>query len=419
MSARAPRREAETSSAIPLYRNRDYALLWVGQTLSQIGSQTSWIAYPLLVLALTGSAARAGLVSFANWIPYLLFQLPAGALVDRWDRKRTMLVCDALRALALASIAIAVPLKLVSFEQLVVVAFVERTLSIFFDPAETIALSRIVPTERMAEAVARNDAREYTATLVGPPLGGVLYGISRLAPFAADAASYLVSFISIAALRTRLAPDHRHKRQRLRTEVAEGVRFLWRIPFLRDSLLQAGATNVVWSSLALALIVVTRRHGASGAEIGAMFALLAVGGILGSAASPYLLRRIPPGLLVLGSVWWWGVVVALLVLTTNPFLLGAGAGAAIFLAPAWNGTVVGLRIRLTPDRLQGRVQAVDALLSYGVRPFGLLLTGYLLDWIGGRATIATIGLWALLAAAASTLSPALRHPPIHDPAHAQ
>jgi len=401
----------ENAAAPSLFRNRDYLLLWVGQTLSLIGSQSSWIAYPLLVLALTGSAGKAGIVSFASWAPYLLFQLQAGALVDRWDRKRTMLVCDCLRALALASVAIAVALGVVTFWQLVVVAFVERTLSIFFDPAETIALSRIVPARRVTEAVARNDAREYTATLLGPPLGGVLYGVSRLAPFAADAASYVVSFFSIAALRTPLAPDPTHVRRRLRTEVAEGVRFLWRIPFIRDSLFQAGATNVVWSSLTLAMIVVTRRHGASGGEIGAMFALLAVGGILGSVASPFLLRRVSPGQLVVGSVWWWGIVVTLLALTTNPFILGTGAGAALFTAPALNGTVVGLRIRLTPHHLQGRVQSVDALLSFALRPFGFLLTGYLLDWLGGRKTIAAIGAWALLAAAVSTLSPALRRPP--------
>jgi MFS family permease len=231
-----------------LSRNRDFVLLWVGQTLSLIGSQSSWVAYPLLVLALTGSAARAGIVGFASWLPYLLFQLPAGALVDRWDRRRTMLACDALRALALTSVAVAVPLGVVTFVQLVVVAFVERTLTIFFAPAESAALSRIVPSERMSEAVARNDAREYTATLLGPPLGGVLYGISRLAPFAADAASYALSLAGVALLRTPLAPEPR-ARTRLRADVAEGVRFLWRVPFLRDSLLQAGATNVVWSSL--------------------------------------------------------------------------------------------------------------------------------------------------------------------------
>lgn len=127
--------QREPQSGVALYRNRDYALLWIGQTLSLVGSQTSWIAYPLLVLSLTGSATRAGVVGFASWIPYALFQLPAGALVDRWHRKRTMLICDGLRALALASIVVALPLGLLSFSQLVAVAFVERTLSIFFEPA--------------------------------------------------------------------------------------------------------------------------------------------------------------------------------------------------------------------------------------------------------------------------------------------
>jgi predicted MFS family arabinose efflux permease len=405
-------REPQPAAAVPpLYRNRDYALLWVGQTLSLVGSQSSWVAYPLLVLSLTGSAAKAGVVGFASWIPYVLFQLPAGALVDRWDRKRTMLVCDALRALAVASIAVALPLGWLSFWQLVAVAFVERTLSIFFEPAETVALSRVVAPERISEAVARNNAREYTASLIGPPLGGVLYGISRLAPFAADAASYVVSFFSVAALRTPLASEPVVDRQPLRAEVKEGVQFIWRIPFLRDSALQAAGTNVTWASLALALIVVARRHGASGVEIGAMFALMGVGGILGSAASGPLLRRLSARILVLGSVWWWAALVALLVTTANPFLLGAGAGAALFLAPAWNGAVAGLRIRLTPNRLQGRVHAVDALLSFGARPFGLLLTGYLLDRIGGHETIAVIAGWTLLIAIGSMLSPALRHPP--------
>jgi predicted MFS family arabinose efflux permease len=142
-----------------------------------------------------------------------------------------------------------------------------------------------------------------------------------------------------------------------------------------------------------------------------MFALLGLGGILGSAASGVLLRRLSVPTLLLGSVWYWTVVVALLLTTTNAFLLGALAGAALFLAPAWNGAVVGLRIGLTPDRLQGRVTAVQALLSFGLRPFGLLATGFLLDGIGGRGTIAVVAAWTLAIAILSTLSPALRRPP--------
>ena len=394
-----------------LFGYRDYTLLWIGQTFSLIGSSSSWVAYPLLVLALTGSAAKAGIVSFASWLPYVVFQLPAGALVDRWHRKWTMAVCDALRAAALASVAVALALGQLVYWQLVIVAFVERTLTILFAPAETAALSRIVPPAQISAAVARNDARENTAGVVGPPLGGLLFGVARLAPFAVDAASYLVSLVTVLALRTPLAPEPVEKRTRLRQEVGEGVAFIWRIPFLRATALQAMGTNVTWSAAALALIVVARKHGASGGEVGAMLALFGLGGVAGSAASGPLLRTIKTPVLVIGSVWYWGGLVSLLVLTTNPFLLGAIAGAALFLAPAWNGAVVGFRIRVTPDRLQGRVHAVEALLSFGARPFAMLATGFLLDGLGGRSTLGIIAAYTIGIALLSTASPALRQMP--------
>jgi MFS family permease len=398
-------------AAATLRSNRDYVLLWIGQTLSLIGSSSAWVAYPLLVLSLTGSAAKAGIVSFANWLPYLIFQLPAGALVDRWDRKATMIVCDALRAAALASVAIALPLGQLTLAQIVVVSFVERTLTIFFSPAEAAALSRIVPPERLPEAVARNDAREHTASLLGPPLGGALFGVARYLPFAVDAVSYFVSLVSVAALRTPFAAEPAAERLRLRVEVVEGIRFIWRIPFLRASALQAMGTNVAWTAMTLSMIVVARRSGASGGEIGVMLALLGVGGLVGTAVSGVILRRVPAPVLVVGSVWYWGGLAALLVTTTNPFLLGSIAGALWLIGPAWNGAVGGLRLRLTPNRLQGRVHAVENLLSFAARPFGLLATGYLLDGIGGRATLALIAGWTLAIAFVSTLSPSLRRLP--------
>jgi MFS family permease len=340
-----------------------------------------------------------------------LFQLPAGAFVDRWNRKVTMVACDAVRAGAVASIAVALPLGAVTYGQIVVVAFVERTMSVLFLPAETAALSRIVPSAQLGDAIARNDARENTAGIVGPPLGGALYGLARLAPFALDAASYVASLLTVLALRTPLAPGRRAAGVRVRSEVAEGVAFVWRVPFLRASALQAMGTNVTWSSLILALVVVARRGGASGGEVGAMLALVGVGGVLGSLASAPLLRRFSAPAIVLGAVWCLSILVALLVLTPDPFVLGALTGAALSLAPAWNGAVGGLRVRMTPDRLQGRVSAVEALISFGARPFALLAVGFLLDGVGGRGTLAVIAAWTAGVALVSTASPALRRAP--------
>jgi MFS family permease len=394
-----------------VFGNRDYALLWFGQTLSLIGSSSSGVAYPLLVLSLTGSAAKAGIVSFSNWLPYVVFQLPAGALVDRWNRKWTMAACDACRAVALGSVVVALATGHLSYSQLVLVAFVERTFSIFFAPAEAAALSRIVPAERMSQAVAQNDARENAAGIVGPPLGGVLFGVAQLAPFLVDAVSYLASLLTVTSLRTPLAPSRDALRMHLRDEIREGVSFIWRIPFLRATSLQAMGTNVTWSAVVLSMIVVADHHGASGGEVGAMLALFALGGVLGSPASGPLLRAVSPPMLIIGAVWYWGVVVSLLLLTTNPFVLGMIGAAALFLAPAWNGAVVGSRVRMTPDRLQGRVAAVEALLSFGARPFGTLASGFLLEGIGGRATLALIAVYTIIIALISTASPALRQAP--------
>jgi MFS family permease len=394
----------------PLRRNRDYTLLWSGQTLSLIGTSSSALAYPLVALALTHSPARAGIVGAANWLPYAIFQLVAGAYVDRWNRKTTMLVCNGLNAIALASVVVAYPLGVLTFWQLVGVAFVDRTLSTFFAPAESAALARIVPPERLSEAVGRNDAREHIATLLGPPLGGALFGLAAYAPFAADAASYGLSFGCIGAVRTPLAAAPAERRP-LRSEIAVGLRFIWRVPFLRASLLQATGTNLGWSAITLTLVLVTRAHGASGAEIGGMLALMGVGGLAGSAASRSLLVRFTLPAIVIGSVWIWTGFIALLLATTNAFVLGTLVGAALFFAPTWNGAVVGATMRLTPDELRGRVAAADALLSFGLRPLAFLGVGYLDETAGGRVTLWTIAGWTFVIAILSTLAPALRHEP--------
>jgi MFS family permease len=400
-----------SSVASPLRRNRDYTLLWVGQSLSGIGSSASFIAYPLLVLALTGSPARAGIVGAANWVPYVLFQLWAGALVDRWNKRTTLLVCTGLNAAAVSSVAAAYFAGILTFWQLVAVAFLDRTLTTFFSPAEISALGRVVPAAQLPEAVGRNDAREHIATLLGPPLGGALFGVSAAAPFVADAASYAASFAAASLLRTPLDPAPADEAAG-RPRVLEGLRFIWNVPFLRASLLQAAGTNLTWSALNLTLVVVARDRGASGAKIGFMFALLGVGGLIGSAASRRLLARFSLPQIVLGSVWVWAALIAALVPIGDPIVLGAVAGGAFLVGPAWNGAVVGATMILTPEHLRGRVTAADALISFGTRPLGLLAVGYLDEAVSGRTAFAVIAGWTLLVAVASSFAPGLRRDPL-------
>src|SRR5207302_8651341 len=217
----------------PLWRNRDFILLWSGQVVSTVGTRVTGVAFPLLVLAQTHSPARAGLVGFAQTLPYMLFYLPAGALVDRWNRKRVMLVADAGRALALGSLGLALALHTFLLAQIIAVAFVEGTLFVFFSLSESAALPQIVPKEQLPTAVAQNQARIQGADLVGQPLGGTLFGLSRLLPFAADAISYAISFVSLLFVRPAFQAERERTPTRLRAEIAEGVVWLWRQPFLR------------------------------------------------------------------------------------------------------------------------------------------------------------------------------------------
>jgi MFS family permease len=131
-------------------------VLWTSQVVSTVGTRVSGIAYPLLVLAITRSPALAGIVAFAQTVPFLVLYLPAGALVDRWNRQRIMLACEVGRAIALGSVALTTALGSVSVPQLVIVAFAEGAMFVFFDLCEGAVLPRLVPGEQLSAAIAQN-----------------------------------------------------------------------------------------------------------------------------------------------------------------------------------------------------------------------------------------------------------------------
>jgi MFS family permease len=394
----------------PLARNRDFRLLWIGEAFSLLGSRVSNVAYPLLALAITHSPAKAGLVGFAGWLPFVVLQLPAGAAVDRWDRRRVMTACDLGRSLALASVAVAACLGSLRYPQLPVVAFVEYGLLAFFSPAETAAISRIVPPEQLSDAVARNESREYVAFLCGPALGGALFSAARAFPFLADALSYLVSLACVLRLRTPLAPGPTTRRP-LRGEVVEGLRWAWNVPFLRATLALAAGGNFASNSLALVLIVLARDRGASAAAIGVMLSIVGAGGLAGAVAAPALVRHLHPRLVVIGLDAVRAPLIVPLAFVANPYLLGLLAALAIFPAPAWNSLVVGRRIGLVPDRLQARVHSVDLLISYSTIPFAFLAAGFMLSGIGPRTTVFFYASWVAALALAATLAPGVRQIP--------
>jgi MFS family permease len=145
---------------LPLRRNRDYMVLWSGQVVSVLGSEITLLAFPLLVLALTGSAAQAGIVAFFNTAPVLLLNLPGGVFTDRHDRRKTMIACNLLGALAIGSLAVALAINEMRFGHVVLAAFLQGAATVVFSLAEQGALPQVVAREQVADAVAQNESRD-------------------------------------------------------------------------------------------------------------------------------------------------------------------------------------------------------------------------------------------------------------------
>jgi predicted MFS family arabinose efflux permease len=389
-------------------------LLWSGQVVSTIGSEITYVAYPLLVLALTHSPAKAGLTGFCVTVPWLLFTLPAGALVDRWDRKRVMIAADAGRALALASVAVALWLDRLTFAQILIAAAIEGTLFVFFFVGERAALRNVVPAEQMTTAMAQNEARFFGASLVGSPIGGALFGLGRSVPFVVDAVSYLASTVGLLLIRKQFQEERTAERRPLHHEIAEGFSWLWRHRFLRTcSLVLSASTPVVFATI-LSMIVIAEKHGASSGQVGAMLGIAAGGGLAGSFVTPAIVRRLSIRAIVVASPWLQALVLPWLAFLTNPFALGAVLAVEWFFAPCWDSAVVVYRLSVVPDALQARVQSVAGLIAMAGAPIGALAGGFLLESVGGRATILALSGWTLALAIVSTASRSLREGPTGD-----
>jgi MFS family permease len=395
--------------AVPLRRNRDFTLLWAGEATSMLGSQMSGVAFPLLVLAITGSAFKAGLVGTAQILPMAALSLPAGVLVDRVDRKRVMVICNVMGSLALVTVAGATWAGVITFEQILIVALVVGTAFTFFRIAEAGVIAQLVPREQLPDAVSQNVARQYMAGLVGPAVGGLVFATSRALPFLLDAVSYTCSLGAVLLVKGRFQEDRVGGQVSIRSDLSEGLRWLWQRPFLRNSLLLVAGSNFVPTYLLL--IVVARDRGASPTVVGVMLSLFSVGGLLGALASPRLQRLVPVPIVVLGFVWLGAAVFLMLAFTPEPLAMGALAAVWAFFGPLWDSAVVGYRLAATPDRLQGRVTSVDWMLSTSLATIGPAVAGYLLSTVGGRTTLLVFSGFLALSALVGTATPSLRTSP--------
>jgi MFS family permease len=407
-------RPAAERELVPLRRNRDFVLLQVGQALSTIGSEASAIAYTLLVLALTGSPAKAGLAAFARLLPYALFALPAGVASDRFNRKWLMIWADVVRVLALGSLAITVGTGHVSLAQILIVAFIEGTMFVVFNIAEIGAVRSVVPAVQLQSAFATEQARMSTVYLVGPPLGGALFGLARSLPFLVDAISYAFSTGTLLAMRTPFQEEREEQETAgIWTQIKEGLAWLWGHPFLRTCALLFVGANFLFGALDLVLIVAAQRQGYSPAVIGGLVSLTGAFSLLGSIAAPRFLRLLPMrAVLVLSA--WLSVGIVAFVIEPNVFVLVAGTAPLIFFNPTVNAMVIGYRVAIVPDRLQGRVNSVARSLALLAFPLGPVVAGLLLASYSVRTAAAFVLAGFVILAIVTTANRAIRGAPSFD-----
>lgn len=380
----------------PLLFNRNYMLLWSGQAISSMGTMASSLAFPLLVLALTSSAAPAGFMGAVRAAPYLLFSLPAGALIDRWNRKAVMILCDAGRALALGSIPVALVLQQFGLAQLTLlqlylVSGVEGTLFVFFNVAEVASLPRVVPQEQLPAANTQNQATEGASALVGPPLGGALFGIAPMLPFVADAVSYGVSVLSLSLIRSQFQEQRTTPHRRLWREIGEGLGWLFYQPLVRFIALLTGMFNLTSAGFVLLVIELAKPLHASTLSIGLVFAIGGIGGILGAIIASPVQKRLRFGVVIISTSFMWAAIWFAYIFAPGILAIGILTALSFVLNPIYNVTQMSYRMALIPDRLQGRVNSVFRLVAFGGQPLGLALTGVALDAFGPYYTLATIG----------------------------
>lgn len=377
--------------------NRDFALLWAGQGVSQLGDAVTLLALPLTaVVALHASTFEVGALESAAAAAWLLLSLFAGAWADRLRRRPLLLATDLVRAALLGSVPLAYAFGALTLAQLYVVAFCVAAATVLFTASYTAYLPSLVPADRLPTANARLQSTSEASYVAGAPLGGALVSLlSGPGALLADAVSFVVAAAGTALIRHR--EDRRPAVEtRLRGEIAEGLRVTLGEPALRTLSLFSGLANLLFSALgAVTIVLLARGLHFSSALVGVCFMFGGVGGVLGGLLSSRVIARVGLN----RSLWLPGLV-------TLPFaLLEPLVGHGLRLVPFAVGSVlldVGVVVynvsvatclqTRVPQQLLGRTSSIIRLVSRGAIVAGGLLAGLLAWWLGLRGS-----LWALTA----------------------
>jgi len=366
-----------------LNNNHDFIRLWTSGASSGLGTSMAALVYPLLALSVADTAGQAGLLGLVALAAGTLMRLPAGALVDQLPLRRVLVGAHLLRSAASAVLLAIVMTGHLMLWQLLTVAGVNGTAAAFAEIAHSVAVRHVVAPEQLPAAFALDEGRGHAISLAGQPAGGLLYGIAASLPLAADLVCSLTSAVISAAIKAPMRPSTDHtSRPRLRAELLTGLAFLWREPFLRATLFAASGYQLVYTGTVFVLIANFTASNATSADLGVLFAIGAIGGILGALAAPHLQPRLQLRTQVIIMGWTAAAVFASLAWVDQPLVAGALLGCIFFTSAPANAMLLSAQVARAPTHLQGRVIAASYLIAGLVAPLGPPLSGLLLDTTG-------------------------------------
>ncbi|GAB3432975.1 MFS transporter [Flindersiella endophytica] len=397
-----------------MWRNRDFAAYWVGQTASEFGTQVTFVALPLLaVLTLHASVGQVGMLRFAEYLPYLILTPLFGVWADRSRRRPLMLGSYAVRAILVFSIPALIALGLLRMPLLLVIVFVVGAGAALFEVCWLSYVPGLVPDDRLVDAMAKCATSQSAAEVSGPGIGGVLVQLVT-APVAllVDGVSYVIGVASLARTRYRepeptVASTGRH----VWRELYEGLRFAFGQPYIRPTVLMAAIGNFfLLVAETVFLVYAVRDLRLSAGLIGLILTATGAGGLLGAGLSHAATKRWPLGTVMVSTRIACAVGAVLLPVAAGPTVLVVAVCIASFFIvhggmSTSNVLVSSLRQAVTPAHIRGRMNASCRTVVYGALPLGSLAGGILGETIGLHAS-----LWLAAVGYATSIIPVLASP---------
>ncbi len=383
------------TAATARQRSRDFWVFFTGQTLSNLGTSFTLFALPLLVYNLTGSALNLGLTTVSEFVPYLLFGLVIGAWVDRVNRKRLMMLTDLTRALVIGSIPVAALLGILTVWWVYSVAFIASTLAIIFNSGEFAAIPSLASQDDLVTANGRIQASYSGGQVLGPLLAGALVALFPVPAFMAfDALSFLISALSLAAIRTSFnAADEPAARKHILRDVVEGLRYVLRHPVLRNISAMMALVNFVGTTTGTQLVLFAKtRLDASNAQVAWLYAAGSIGVVVLSLLAGPLRKRWSFSQVALGALMLSGILTVAFALQRNYWLALPLWGLEAGLGILFNINTGSLRQAIVPNEMLGRVISIAGVLAWSAIPLGALLGAAAIERTGNVALVfAVIG----------------------------